>query len=238
MFIDLTKAFDTVDHNTLLYKLDHYGIRGHAHKFCKSYLYKRQQYVVINGIQSESNTVSCVVPQGSVLGPLLFLLHVNDMHRAVGKGLIRNLYVWCVQNKLTINSEKTCFMIFHVKNTRIPLNIVVLEIPDIDVNMQRSRSCKYLGVIVDECLSWQDHVSHVTNSLLKYFGIFNRLITFVSMKIARQLYFAFVFSRIKCRIEVYGNCSDTLCSKLQTMQNKLLKLLLHLDFFFFSSNTS
>ena len=78
-------------------------------------------------------------------------------------------------------------------------------------------------------LSWHDHVNHICNSLVKYFGIFNGIKNFVSKKIARQLYFAFVYSRIKYGIEVYGKCADNLINKIQTIQNKLLKLLLRAD---------
>ena len=74
IFIDFQKAFDTVDHNILVKKLDHYGIRGVSNSWFKSYLNNRKQYVSINGFNSELNDIKCGVPQGSVLGPLLFLL--------------------------------------------------------------------------------------------------------------------------------------------------------------------
>ena len=79
MFIDLKKAFDTIDHSILCKKLYHYGIRGVASDWVKSYLSKRNQYVEIDGICSDKKQIVCGVPQGSILGPILFLLYINDM---------------------------------------------------------------------------------------------------------------------------------------------------------------
>ena len=141
IFMDLTKAFDTIDHEILLYKLDRYGIRGHANDFFRSYLTHRKQFTVVNGVESKSKNINCGVPQGSVLGPLFFALYINDLQRAVGEDFLRlfaddtalfcgnsnlttliseirakfrELHFWCTRNKLTINSEKTKFILYYV----------------------------------------------------------------------------------------------------------------------------
>ena len=140
IFIDFKKAFDTVDHNILLSKLDHYGIRGHANMFFRSYLTNRRQYTLVNGVKSDFEYVKCCVPQGSVLGPLFFLLYINNIYRAIGCNAVRlfaddasliignrdlqlakektnemftKLYRWCLANKLSINKDKTNFVLFH-----------------------------------------------------------------------------------------------------------------------------
>ena len=85
MFIDLEKAFDTVDHQILLQKLYHYGIRGLAHNRFQSYLFSQQQFVFISGCSSELMSIKCGVPQGSTLRPLLFLLYINDLNSVFNK---------------------------------------------------------------------------------------------------------------------------------------------------------
>ena len=140
IFIDLQKAFDTVNHEILLKKLEHYGIRGIALNWFYSYLSCRKQFVSVNGHSSSLREISCGIPQGSVLGPLLFLIYINDLPnssqllsfflfaddtniyyesndlailmRKVNKEL-KKVKLWLDSNKLALNVDKTNFVLFH-----------------------------------------------------------------------------------------------------------------------------
>ena len=222
--------------------------------FCRSYLTNRRQYTLVNGIKSNCGYVNCGVPQGSVLGPLLFLLYINDIKHAIGCDNVKlfaddtflftndkNVYAakekasnlfekisrWCVAKQLSINSEKTNFVLFHTKNKPIPEHFDCIQTTFFTIN--RVKFVQYLGLMIDENLYWHMHAEYVYNSLVKYFGIFNHVKAIISKKIARQLYFAFIHSRIKYGIEVFGDCAKEYLQKLQVIQNKLLKLLLNFD---------
>ena len=137
--IDLEKAFDTVNHDILLSKLNYYGTRGAANSWFTSYLFKWHQPVRINGEMSTKREITCGVLQGSILGPLLFLIYINDTHHAVCKSAIchfaddtnllyscktlkelrkimnndlKRLYDWLCANRLSLNTAKTEFIIF------------------------------------------------------------------------------------------------------------------------------
>ena len=127
---------------------------------------------------------------------------------------------WCICNELTINANKTNFILFHNTNKPVPNNFS--EITTKFMTIKRVNSFKYLGITLDETLNWSEHVSILCESLLKYFGISNHI------TIARQIYYAFNYSRIQYGIEVYSSYSETHINRLRVIQNKLLKLILKL----------
>jgi hypothetical protein len=183
IFLDLSKAFDTLDHSLLLSKLSHYGIRGTSLTWFKSYLQDRWQYVSYENCSSIYKLMVCGVPQGSILGPLLFIVYLNDLDKVNGNyqmlcfaddtnmlhvGADLNLLIpeinsslkkindWFSFNKLSLNISKTNFMIFHSSRKKIPGTIPIIEIDNQPLN--RVESCKFLGVYIDQNLSWKVHL--------------------------------------------------------------------------------
>ena len=138
-----------------------------------------------------------------------------------------HLYMWCVSNKLIINRNKTNFVLFHSVNKPITTNFLTIQTEFMSID--RVPFFKYLGVTLDETFTWSNDIDDIGKSLVKYFGIFNQIKNKVTSTLSRDLYFAFVYSKIKYAIEVYGNCSSTNLNKIQILQNKLMKMLLKLD---------
>ena len=152
VFVDLQKAFDTVNHTILLKMLEYYGVRGNVLNWFSSYLCNRKQYVSVNGATSDQLTITCGVPQGSVLGPLLFLIYINDLPtvsrllsfclfaddtniyfsssdlltlQKVMNTELKKVKKWLDANQLALNIEKTNFVIFHSPQRKIDDNIVI-----------------------------------------------------------------------------------------------------------------
>ena len=199
VFIDLEKAFDTVNHTILLAKLDHYGLRGIVNSWFKSYLEGRQQHVTIDGVSSQYKNIMCGVPQGSILGPLLFLLYINDMHRAVKHSIIHHfaddtnllysnknlkqlrkrinedlklIFNWLCANRLSLNVGKTEFIIFKPKRKSLKERIT-LKLNG--VTLYESPKIKYLGLIMDDRLTWKFHIFELRKKLNKSVGMIYKM---------------------------------------------------------------
>ena len=165
IFLDFSKAFDTINHNILLTKLHKYGIRGLRHAWFSSYITNRKQYVKVGNAESSLKTIACGVPQGSTLGPLLFLLYING---------------------LPSSSDKTNYMIIASpkKKTNISITTCCIE--------QKSQ-IKYLGVFIDEHLKWDAQLQHINNKLTKNVGILFKLRHYMPINALKQLYYTLIF---------------------------------------------
>ena len=227
VFIDLKKAFDTVDHNILVKKLEHYGIRGLAKDWVCSYLESRRQYVCINDSNSDCLDVKCGVPQGSILGPALFILYVNDMCNVskslksilfaddtnlfyAGKDLdevckivsreLNILHIWFQVNKLSLNVAKTNFMIFG--NKRFEENYMI-SINGMNIN--RVYVTKFLGVHIDSKLNWNEHISVIKTKVAKNVSIMNRVKHCLINSALYSLYCTLILPYLSYCCEIWGN---------------------------------
>ena len=185
VFIDLQKAFDTVNHSILIDKLHHCGIRGAPLAWFKSYLSNRTQFVNINNTHSTLKNISHGVPQGSVLGPLLFIIFINDLHKAIKYSNVHhfaddtnllyinksvkkvNMYInhdlqllchWLRANKLSFNADKTEIVIFRSKMNKITKH---LNFRISGQNIYPTTHLKYLGIYLDEHLSWEFQIEQI-----------------------------------------------------------------------------
>jgi hypothetical protein len=253
IFFDLQKAFDTVNHDILLRKLYHYGIRGVMHNWIKDYLTNRHQFTVVNGVSSEPKVITCGVPQGSVLGPLFFLIYINDISNAVEGSRLRlfaddtNLFLsdtnltelevransclkkmedWFLANRLSLNASKTSYSLFFKNKTNINKNVsLTLKINNVEI--PKVNNYKYLGVTIDDSLKWDLHVDCIYKKIVKFTGIFYKLRNTLPSACLIKLYFAFVHPSILYGIEVYANASQNVLDKLCKLNNKLIRIILN-----------
>lgn len=251
IFLDLSKAFDLVDHSRLLYKLAAYGFRGTAYKWLKSYLADRSQLVDIGGVLSSPRSVQCGVPQGSVLGPFLFLLFVNDLPaafesqgltmfaddncylcksdsvrevRAEAQRMLNKFYSWFKENKLILNKEKTVFMKFSARVT--PINESLLLKID-NRSIQQVHGTKFLGVYLDENLRWNLQVDSLAGRLSSVCFALFMLRPKVQRYILISYYHAMFVSRAVYGIIFWGASAHM--SRIFRIQKKAIRNILGLS---------
>jgi len=250
IFIDLAKAFDTVDHNILLEKLRHYGIRGISLDLIKSYLHDRMQYVSFNGFDSLQQPVSCGVPQGSILGPLLFLVYIDDMSNCskllrfilfaddtniffMHKTLIdmfmtancelQKLSTWFRVNKLSLNVKKTNFIVFTARG-HFPLP-PLCDIKVDGFSVQRVQSCKFLGLFIDENLSWKLHISSIASTIARNIGIIKCIRSKINSKVSLLLYDTMISPYLTYGNIVWASCVKSNLERLHRLQKRAIRII-------------
>ena len=231
VFVDLEKAFDTVKHSILLRKLCHYGIRGKGNDWITSYLSNRTQSVSVNGETSEVSNVTCGVPQGSILGPLLFIIYINDMHCALlncsvyhfaddtnlvfshkdPKKITKEvnnelaiLYDWLCANRLSLNVGKTEFTIFRPPSGSLA-NRITLTLAG--TKIFESLKVKYLGIILDSRLTWKIHIDELCKNLGRTVGMLFKIRYQCNKKVLRSLYFSLFESHLSYGLPVWGSAN-------------------------------
>ena len=235
LFIDMSKAFDTINFETLLYKMEKYGIRGLPLKWIKNYLTGRTQRVKFTGINettttSDTYTINNGVPQGSILGPLLFILYINDLSKQLNDAIsitfaddttiyitdknIEDLYIklyenihilldWCKANKLSLNLNKTNYVIFQPGAKKIN----EIDIPEViidNIEISRVNVTKFLGMYLDEKLNWNDQVNHLCTKLKQNNYLINNANDLLPKKQLINIYYAHIYSHLCYGTHIWG----------------------------------
>lgn len=254
VFVDLQKAFDTVKHDILLKKLEKLGVRGPAFKLISSFLGGRSQYTEICGVRSKTLNISTGIPQGSVLGPLLYLLYVESLSRAellakhymfaddtaliysgkdtrqlevlVNKDLAK-FHQWLCLNGLVVNEDKTVFMHFYQKNKNtFPINLCINH-----KNIKQVCYYKYLGLTIDDKLTWDKHIDDISNrKLCGLIGALRRVNDCLTVECRFLLYNSYIQSILSYLIVVWANTSVYNFNRLQRLQNKAIKAIFKIPY--------
>jgi hypothetical protein len=252
---DLSKAFDVINHEILLEKLKIYGIRGIVNDWFKSYLSERSQFVEIDNIKSQKLSIKCGVPQGSILGPLLYLIYVNDIGRSGKANIlsfaddttlylsgtdlnklygdankqINNLFEWFCSNKLSLNAKKTKYIVIRPKYLRGDLGKFTILINDIALdrigNDCKEKSVKFLGINLDENLTWKYHITQVNKKVSSALFSIKQVKHVLPIECLKTLYYSLINSHFSYGILAWGNADKTTLKRFIMLQKSAIRVI-------------
>jgi len=241
--MDLSKAFDTIDHNLLCLKLKKYGITDNSLNWFRDYLSNRSQAVSFNGSLSSHQLVKTGVPQGSNLGPLLFILYINDIQKLCHScdailyaddcnllfrfqrndadivqrinATLSRFSDWFSCNHLALNATKTSYMVFNGKRA--------LSVPGVSINgvqLSQVNECNFLGVTLDHFLSWRPHILATSRKIARSIGLLYKLNRHLPRSIMMRLYNSFVLPYLQYGITLWGAAPPTVLESLFILKKK------------------
>lgn len=264
VMVDFRKAFDLVDHNLLLKKLACYKCNSTFMKLMESYLKNRTQVTSVNGKVSESGFVTCGVPQGSILGPLLFLIFINDLPLALSGSIssidlyaddttiydtqtdlhilksnlqdaLLSLQHWCKQNGMKLNTDKTKVMIITTRQKRMHIDENILSLTYNDIDLNVTTCDKILGVHIDSNLTWNDHFNFICKKISSYMWLLSRIRHYIKYEHKVMFYNAYIQPHFNYCNVIWGNSSNYNLSKLVKLQKRACKLILENEYIDFET---
>ena len=249
----MAKAFDTVNHNILITKLSNLGIGNSLLNWIKNYLDNRKQCTTANHITSSYKDIICGVPQGSILGPLFFIVYVNDIKQSLSNcahllyaddtviyitgeiDVITNILQndlnsfkgWCDRNKLTMNIKKTKYVTFGLKSQtrRIQNHDLFIQ----DTKIERVNSYKYLGVILDINLSFNNHLENCLKLVSHKAYLLSKIRKYINVTTAVTIYKTMILPIVEYGDVLYAGSNKKLLHDLQVAQNRILRTCLYDD---------
>ena len=250
IFIDLEKAFDTVNHEILSNKLSYYGFRGKSNDLIKPFFMNRSQYVSINSTDSQLLDIVCGVPQGSTLGPLLFLLYINDLRFSLihsnashfaddtcityaNKNLktlesninydLKSVTEWLRANRLSLNVDKTKLLLFCTKGNKQVEDNISIKLQGI--KLIPTDYVKYLGLYIDKHLSWNYHIKQLSLKLSRANGILSKLRHYAPNETLLSVYYAIFYSHLSYGCSLWSLTTNYNLDKINIIQKKCIRII-------------